>query len=242
MLIAALAVLAVLAGALTRATFGFGEAVVSMPLLALLPLGLHTAASLVGLAGLTVAARSMLSRSRRVDWRALARLSAGTVVGIPLGIALLRYLPAAAVTAALGGFLLLYGAYGLLPAMPRGQAGLAWAYPAGLAAGALGSAYNFSGVPVVVFGTLRGWDPGTFRGTLQALFLGAGVRVVTSQAVGGIWTAGVPWLFAACLPAIGAATWGGHWLHRRIPAGRFARYVYVLVLALGAVLLARTAA
>lgn len=241
MLIGGLAVLAVFAGALTRSTFGFGEAVVSMPLLALLPLGLHTAASLVGLAGLTVAALSMLNRSRELDWRVLVRLAAGTVAGVPLGIALLRFLPARTVTAALGGVLVLYGGYGLLPAVPRIQAGLAWAYPAGLAAGALGSAYNFSGVPVVIYGTLRGWHPAVFRGTLQAHFLVAGVLVVVSQAFGGIWTAAVPWLFAACLPAIGIATWCGHLLHRRIPADRFRRYVYLLVLALGAVLLSRAA-
>ena len=241
MLVGALAVLAVFAGALTRSTFGFGEAVVSMPLLALLPLGLRTAASLVGLAGLTVAALSMLNRSREVDWGVLARLSAGTVAGIPLGIALLRYLPVSVVTTALGAVLVLYGCYGLLPSVPKVQVRLAWAYPAGLAAGALGSAYNFSGVPVVVYGTLRGWRPGIFRGTLQAHFLVAGTLVVVSQALGGVWTASVPWLFAACLPAIVLATWSGSRLHRRIPAERFRRLVFVLVVCLGAMLLARSA-
>ena len=238
-LVGGLAVLAVFAGALARSTFGFGDAVVSMPLLALLPLGLHTGASLVGLAGLTVAALSLLNRSREIEWAGLARLAAGTVAGIPLGIALLRYLPAQAVTAALGGVLVLYGCYGLLPAILRLQAGLAWAYPAGLAAGALGSAYNFSGMPVVVYGTLRGWRPAAFRGTLQAYFLMSGTLVVASQAAGGIWTPAVPWLFAACLPAIALATWCGHLLHRRIPAERFRGSVYLLVLFLGAILLAR---
>lgn len=242
MLIAGLVVLAVFAGALTRATFGFGEAVVSMPLLALLPVSLRTSASLVGLAGLTVAVLSTLSSSREIDWRALARLSAGTAAGVPLGILLLRYVPAPVVTAALGGFLLLYGGYGLLPAAPRGEAGLGWAYPAGLAAGALGSSYNFNGVPVVVYGTFRRWHPGLFRGTLQAHFVISGILVVTSQALGGVWTPGLLWLFAACLPAVGGATWCGHRLHHRIPAERFGRYVYVLVLTLGVVLLARTAA
>jgi uncharacterized membrane protein YfcA len=240
-LVGALVVLAVFAGALSRSTFGFGEAVVAMPLLALLPIGLRTAASLVGLAGLTVAALSMLNRSREVDWSGLARLSAGTIVGIPFGIALLRYLPAVVTTTALGAVLVLYGCYGLLPSARVGQARLGWAYPAGLAAGALGSAYNFSGVPVVIFGTLRDWRPEVFRGTLQAHFLVAGSLVVLSQAAGDVWTASVPWLFAACLPAIVLATWSGNRLHRRIPAQRFRRLVFVLVICLGAILLARSA-
>src|SRR6185312_538338 len=54
-------VVVVFAGALMRATFGFGEAVVSMPLLALLPMSLHTSISLIGLAGLTVAGLTITS-------------------------------------------------------------------------------------------------------------------------------------------------------------------------------------
>lgn len=241
MLIPGLVVSAVFVGALTRATFGFGEAVVAMPLLALLPLSLHTAASLVGLAGLTVAVLSTASRSRQIDVPALLRLSVGTVAGIPLGLALLLYVPAGFTTTALGAFLVLYAVYGLLPAPPRFEAGVGWAYPTGLLAGALGSAYNFNGVPVVVYGTLRGWSPAEFRGTLQAHFVVSGLFVVTAQGLGGVWTPALPGLFGASLPAIGAATWLGHRLHRRIPAERFIRLVYLLVLVLGLVLVSRIA-
>lgn len=239
MVVAGLVVLAVFVGALTRATFGFGEAVVSMPLLALLPVSLHTSASLVGLAGLTVAVLSVASRRRQFDRAVLLRLSLGAVVGLPLGLALLLYVPADLTAVVLGVFLVLYAAYSLLPTPPLGRAGLGWAYPAGLLAGAFGSAYNFNGVPVVVYGTLRGWRPAEFRGTLQAHFVVSGVFVVSAQALGGVWTSALPRLFAVSLPAIGLATWCGHLLHRRIPAHRFARYVYLLVLALGLLLVGR---
>lgn len=232
-------VLAVFVGALTRATFGFGEAVVSMPLLALLPLSLHTSASLIGLAGLTVALLSLASRSREVDRHAFLRLAAGTVLGIPFGVALLLLVPAPVTSTVLGCFLVLYAAWSLRPAGARFEVAPRWAYPTGVLAGALGSAYNFNGVPVVVFGTLRGWPPGRFRGTLQAHFLFSGVLVVTGQALGGAWTPDLPLLFALSLPALALATWLGHRLHARIPAHRFERYVYVLILLLGLVLAAR---
>ena len=105
MLTTALMVLAVFLGALTRATFGFGEAVVAMPLLALLPVGLHTSASLVGLAGLAVAMLSLLGGIRRVDRAVLARLSLGTLVGIPLGLALQLVVPASVTMSVLGALL-----------------------------------------------------------------------------------------------------------------------------------------
>lgn len=235
----ALAVLAVLLGALTRATFGFGEAVVSMPLLALLPLSLHTSASLIGLSGLTVAALSLTARTREVDKHAFIRLSIGTLLGIPLGIALLLLVPESVTSTALGVVLVLYGAYSLNPSTVAARVGPGWAYPAGVLAGALGSAYNFNGVPVVVFATMRRWPPRVFRSTLQAHFLFSGVLVVSAQALSGVWTPELPKLFALSLPALGLATWTGHLLHARIPARRFERYVYLLVLTLGLVLAAR---
>jgi hypothetical protein len=60
-------VVVIFAGALMRATFGFGEAVMSMPLLALLPISLHTSISLIGLAGLTVAIMTITSGWSNID-------------------------------------------------------------------------------------------------------------------------------------------------------------------------------
>jgi len=54
-------------GALTRTAFGFGEAVVSMPLLTLLPISLHTAVSLMGFVGLTVALVAVGTGWRHID-------------------------------------------------------------------------------------------------------------------------------------------------------------------------------
>jgi uncharacterized membrane protein YfcA len=161
------------------------------------------------------------------------------VVGIPLGVALLLVVPEPVMSAALGVVLVAYAAYALLPTPPVRVVHASWAYPTGLLAGALGSAYNFNGVPVVVFGTLRRWRPAMFRQTLQAHFLVSGVLVVTGQALGGIWTEELPALYALCLPALAVATVAGHRLHRRIPGHRFARYVYLLVLVLGGVLAVR---
>ncbi len=232
-----LVVAVVFVGALTRATFGFGEAVISMPLLALLPVSLHTSVSLIGLAGLTVAVFAVATGWRHIDRPTLARLALATAAGIPAGLALVTLAPAAVVTTALGAFLITYGGYCLarpaLPALTRSR----WALPFGFAAGALGSAYNFNGVPVVVYGTLARWNPERFRGTLQAHFLISGIFVVTGQALGGLWTPHLFTLYALSLPTIAAATVLGIAAHRRIPTDRFDRYVYILIVTLGVALL-----
>lgn len=242
-----LVIAAVFLGALIRATFGFGEAVVSMPLLALLPIDLHTSISLIGLAGLTVASFTVISGWRYVDRPALTRLVIGALIGIPIGIFLVVRVPASIITIGLGIFLTVYGAYSFVKLMiangnikPRFKAKF-WSLPVGFISGVLGSAYNTHGVPVVVYGTLRRWEPRRFRGTLQAHFLISGVFIVIGQALGGLWTEDLFVLFGFSLPLIIIATLLGTFLHRRIPNEKFERYVFLLILILGVLLLVNPA-
>ncbi|REB08755.1 sulfite exporter TauE/SafE family protein [Sporosarcina sp. BI001-red] len=243
----ALVLLAVFVGALVRATFGFGEAIVSMPLLALLPIDLYTSISLIGLSGLTVACLSVSTSWRYIDRPALIRLSIASLIGIPAGLILVKFAPAIVITIALGTFLLSYGSYSLAKPLlfKTSQRPLlnnpAWALPFGFAAGALGSAYNFTGVPVVIYGTMQRWGPDRFRGTLQAHFLISGALIVFGQAVGGLWTKDLVVLFGLSIPLLVIATFLGAFLHRRIPANRFEHYVFVLIVLLGLVLLVNPA-
>jgi hypothetical protein len=146
-----LVLLAVFIGALMRATFGFGEAVVSMPLLALLPVDLHTSIALIGLAGVTVAVFTISAGWRILDWAILMRLATAALLGIPAGLVLVTFAPARFVTCGLGIFLVIYGVYALVkPIFTKKSVKAvlskpAWALAFGFASGALGSAYNFNG-------------------------------------------------------------------------------------------------
>src|SRR5690606_37892692 len=112
-----------------------------------------------------------------------------------------------------------------------------WAVTAGIVSRTLGSAYNYHGVPIVVYGTLRRWNPKRFRGTLQAHFLISGIFIVVGQALGGLWTQDLFFLFGLSLPAIIIATLLGIFLHKRISNEKFERYVFLLLVVLGALLL-----
>src|ERR1700759_2958578 len=80
-----LVVVIVFAGALMRATFGFGEAVISMPLLTLLPISLHTSISLIGLVGLTVAGMTISSGWRHIERSKLIWMCIASALGLPVG-------------------------------------------------------------------------------------------------------------------------------------------------------------
>ena len=210
-----------------------------MPLLALLPIPLHTAIALVGLAGLTVAVLAVATGWRHVDLPAMKRLVPATILGVPVGLVVVTVAPAALITGFLGGFLVVYGVFSLARPAVTALHNPQWALPFGFAAGVLGSAYNFNGVPVVVYAGLRRWSPNRFRGTLQAHFLVSGVVIVTGQALAGLWSHELLTDYAFALPTIVLATVLGTVLHRKIPADKFAGSVYALVIALGVVLLSR---
>lgn len=223
-------------GAAVRAFFGFGDAAVAMPLLALLSVQMETAVPLVGAAGLAVALAALLGGWQSIDRAALRRLTLSTLVGIPFGVLLVTHGSETLITRSLGVLLLAYGGYSLLgPTLPRIRR-RGWALAFGFAAGALGSAYNFNGVPVAVFGTMRRWPPERFRGTLQAHFVVSSILVVAGQGLGGLWTPQLARLLAVGLPGVLLAVPLGQALHHRVAPERFTRYAYGLIVVLGLLL------
>jgi uncharacterized membrane protein YfcA len=221
--------------ALTRSTLGFGDALLAMPLLAL-AVDIKTAAPLVALVSLTIALSILAESWRQVDLRDIWRLIAASLVGIPFGLLLLKDAPESIVKGLLGIILILYGLYNLtaprLPTLKRKEL----AYVAGFVAGVLGGAYNTSGPPVIVYGTLRRWPPERFRATLQGYFASS-VFVVIGHGLAGLWTANVLKLYAVALPVVVLAIVLGSKLNRSVPHGRFDRVVYMALVVMGGLLL-----
>lgn len=233
-LLAALA--ALLAATLTRATLGFGDALVAMPLLAML-VGVQTATPLVALIGATTSVSILLQSWRSVDLRAAGRLFISSLAGIPLGLLLLKTVPEVTVNAILGSVLVAYGLYSLLnPRLPSLHDGR-WAYGFGLVAGVLGGAYNTNGPPVVVYGALRDWSARKFRATLQGYFFPTGLAVLASHGLAGLWTPAVLRLYVYALPVTALGLFLGGRLSRRISGDRFTRVVYAFLLVVGLLLL-----
>jgi uncharacterized protein len=239
-------VFVVFLGALTRTTFGFGEAVVSMPLLTLLPVNLHTSVSLMGLVGLTVASLAITTGWCHINRWALIPLVFAALVGIPIGLVMVTVAPTKVMTGFLGMALIAYGIYSLTrhflistKTKDRLQHPL-WGLLFGFASGLFGSAYNFNGVPVAVYSSLRGWHPNIFRSTMQAYFFISGALIVAGQEMSGMWNVNMFTLYLFSLPAIVAAIVVGTILHRKIPTAKFQRYVFLLIATLGVVLFVKS--
>jgi len=224
--------------ALVRSTFGFGDAVVGMPLLALF-IPLKIATPLMGFIGPTLALPLLVREWRHLHPKAALRLIVSTLAGIPFGLFYLKEMNEKTVTLVLAAVIILFSSYSLFrPGLLRLRSDRA-AVPFGFVGGVLGAAYNANGPPIVFYGALRGWRPERFRATLQGYFLPTGAAVAFGQGIAGLWSRSVIVTYIYSLPFVVLAIFLGSKLGRRIPEPKFNRYIYGLLLAIGIVLLVK---
>lgn len=219
-----------------RSAFGFGEALVAVPLLAFV-MPVDVAAPIAVLVSITVAVVAIVQDWRHIHFRSVGWLLLATAVGTPLGLLMLHRLDTQFVKAVLGVVIVVFSAWAL---MGHRQAALAderhaWAF--GLAAGVLGGAYGMNGPPLVMYGALRGWSPERFRATLQGYFLPASLLALSGYGLTNLWTPAVTRWYLLALPAVLVAIVAGRWAGRRISARRFTLCIHAGLLVVGVVLL-----
>lgn len=226
---------------LVRSTFGFGEALVAVPLLALV-LPVTVAAPLAVLASILVAAWIVVRDHRHVELASAARLGVFALPGIPLGLWVLAHAPETWVKLGLAVLIASFAAYSLRSSRTALLADDRWAWLFGFVSGVLGGAYGMNGPPLALYGAMRGWSAERFRATLQGYFLLASAIGMIGYAVAGLVDRELARLFAWSLPGIAIAVPVGRVLNRRLgAAASFRASVYVLLLVVAVVLVAQTA-
>jgi len=219
-----------------RSAFGFGEALVAVPLLALL-MPVEVAAPVAVLVSITVAAVIVAQDWRHIHPRSAWRLVASTMFGIPLGLVLLVAVPESIVKAILAIVIIAFSTYCLIQRRPFAlhDDRLAWLF--GFWAGVLGGAYGMNGPPLVIYGALRGWSPQHFRATLQGYFLPASLVGMIGYLIAGLWTPTVTRYYLLSLPVVALAIVLGRIANHRMNGRAFLIYVHVGLVAIGTLLL-----
>lgn len=220
---------------LVRSALGFGEALVAVPLLALM-IPVAVAVPLAVLLSVTVAAVIVAQDWDKVHVRAAWRLVVPTLFGIPLGLLALTAVAEPVVKAALAGVIIAFSAYCLARRTPAELTDdrLAWAF--GFVAGVLGGAYGVNGPPLVVYGALRRWPPEQFRATLQGYFLPASLVGLAGYWAAGLWVPAVTRYYLLSLPPAAVAIVLGRAVNRRMTGRAFLAVVHVGLIAAGAAL------
>jgi uncharacterized membrane protein YfcA len=216
--------------------FGFGDALIAMPLLAMV-LGLKTATPLVALASFTIAIVILLTTWRSLKVGSASRLIIATLVGIPVGIALLKGVDERIMQTLLACVILLFAGFNLSSlAVPKLKTDKS-SYLFGFVAGLLGGAYNTNGPPIVIFASMRDWPAAEFRATLQGYFFFTGFMLLGAHALGGLWNERVFTLYGLALPIIATSIWLGSRLHRKVSPERFRKAIHILLVLIATMLL-----
>lgn len=220
-----------------RSTLGFGEALVSVPLLAL-RIPVAVAAPLAVLVSVVVAGVIVAQDWRRIEFRSAAGLIAASFVGIPLGILLLAAVDDHVVKLILGAIIAMFSLYSLTAgrALHLAEDHAGWLLACGFVSGVLGGAYGMNGPPLAVYGALRRWSPRQFRATLQGYFLPASLAGLAGYAFIGLWTPEATRYFVLSLPGIVVAIVLGRVLNHRLAGRGFLRAVHLGLIVTGAVL------
>jgi uncharacterized protein len=229
--------LVIFVATLIRSIFGFGEALVAVPLLAL-RLPVKTAAPLAVLVSVTVALIIVLQDWHHVEFRSAGWLIASTVAGIPIGVLLLARGNHRLVTAILGAVIIAFAVH----ALARRQVhelradNLPWLLGCGFCAGVMGGAFGMNGPPLAIYGAKRRWSAQRFRATLQGYFLPASILGMAGYFFAGLWIPDVTRYFLLSLPCALLAIFLGGILNRRLHGDVFVRYVYMGLVVLGGAL------
>ncbi len=221
-----------------HAGLGFGTALISMPVLTVL-LGLPVAAPFVALV-MTATILVTLSRDwHHADFRSAGTLLAFSLLGMPLGALLVRDVDVAVGQAGLGVVMLAFSLFRLGNIQFHLSDHVGWKLVAGVSAGCFGTAYNINAVPIAVYGSLAGWPPGKFRGTLQGFFLPSTLMICVTHAGFGLWTWQVFQWFVLAVPVVLSACWIGNRVTARLSPEGFERAVYLLSGVMGAGMIVR---
>jgi uncharacterized membrane protein YfcA len=230
--------LVVFVATVIRSAFGFGEALIAVPLLALIiPVGI--AAPVAVLLSITIAAVVVVQDWRKIHLRSTGWLLLPTFLGIPLGIALLTSVHQHAIKIALAIVIIAFSGYSILGRKPPElhRDSHVWLLGCGFIAGVLGGAYGMNGPPLVVYGAMRRWSPQHFRATLQGYFLPASIFAMAGYGLAGLWVPAVTHYYLISLPAALPAIFIGRFINHRLRGDSFLVYVHVGLVCVGALLL-----
>jgi uncharacterized membrane protein YfcA len=194
------------AAALLYAVSGFGFAVVAAPLY-LLSVDPARAIQLVILISTALSVTVVSNLRHAIAWTLLLRLTVGSLIGLPIGLAAFGHADPLLVRLGIGITIL---SFAVLMALAQGRRGREWSLlamspgrdlTAGIASGIATALVGMAGPPVLIYLLLTGAGAMTVRATLLAFF----ALVYGATLVSHVTTIGIPgptWLVAGSLVPI----------------------------------------
>jgi uncharacterized membrane protein YfcA len=217
------------------AGFAFGLVAAGIWLYALSP---TQTTALIVMYGLLVQGYAVWKLRKNLNVQRLVPLIAGSVVGVPLGVWLLRWASPSHVRVSIGALLVLFSLYNLLrPAMPRFDGlGRTADAAAGFLNGLVGGSTGLAGIVIVIWSGFRGWQRDEQRAAFQPTGVATFATALLVLGGTGELTSEIIELAALGLPALALGTCAGWALYGKLDEAHFRKFVLVLLLISGAAL------
>jgi len=225
----------VIAG-LVQGCTGFGMALVAAPCL-MLTLPPTKAVPTIMLLSAANTALVAFEARRHIRLRLVGPLAAGSVTGMPLGIAALQVVDPTLLKVLVGGFVTFFSIL-LLSGWRKPIDNPRWTLlPVGLASGFLGGSTSMGGPPVILFLASQETPKDAFRGNISCFFLAGNCFGLALFVHKGLLNWSMGQQAAAFVPAMLLGTCIGVVLARRTPEKFFRTAIMVGVAFMGLVLL-----
>lgn len=219
-----------------RATFGFGDALIAMPLLSMI-IGIKTALPIVALVAIVIAVYILTKTWHNIEFKNHIVLIVSAIAGIPVGLIFLRDTDDTIVKLVLAAILIFFGLYRVFRPQLFHLKNDRYSLFFGFISGILGGAYNTNGPPIVIYGAMRRWEPRHFRTILQGVYLPTNLFIATGHGIAGYWTSEAITLLLICLPIVITAIFLGGAINKRIPTEKFVRYIDFSLIIIGLILI-----
>jgi uncharacterized protein len=228
-----LAPLVVLIAYAALAISGFGSALISIPLLALL-FPVKIVIPLVLIVDFVATLATGMRFRRDVSLEEIKPVVPPMLVGLVAGVTLLVQLPGRWILLALGLFILGNGAYSLVWHRRARLIARWWAIPAGFVGGLLGGVFGVGGPVYVIYLSGRIGDPARLRATLSTLFTVSTAARLALFLFSGLLLQRAVWLAALyLLPFMALGLFAGHKIHVKLTRAQIGKLVSLLLLSAG---------
>jgi uncharacterized protein len=219
------------------AGFAFGIVAAGIWLYALTP---SQTSALIVAYGLLVQGYAVWNLRLAIRPRRLAPFIVGSAIGIPAGVAALRWISPAHFRIGVGALLIVFSLYNLVrPKLPDIKAaGRSADATVGFFNGALGGATGLGGLLPMIWSGLRGWPRDEQRAVFQPTAVATFLMTIAAFGVVGLITLDTVRLFTIGLLPLVAGSWLGWMLYGKLDEGAFRKVVFVLLLMSGATLVA----
>lgn len=192
----------------------------------------HTLRALVPILFIGLSSTILLSDWKEIKFNSITTIAISALIFTPLGIYIGHFWDEKALKIILAISMIILSLYYLLnlslPELKSDEFSIFF----GILSGLFGGAFNVSDPPVVIYGTLRKWDPVAFRATLQGFFWILNLIIIFGHFKMGSYeeTVVLEYCVWASAPMLLAAYFGKKLNAAIKDKDKFIKYVYILML------------